>query len=240
MKSVGKLSKIKDGALSVNIYRKARDVHLGSMTDPLGNISTAMGKMEDELVQQYIKQALSTGHPATQVLDALRNGLEIVGQRYNSGEYFLSELIISGQIMKDAMKTLEPYMKSKSFATKGRIVLGTALGDIHDIGKNIVKTMLLSQGYEVLDLGVDVPADRFTLTAKDRDTKVIGISALLSTAVPVSMEVVKQLEKDGRRSQIKVILGGASVRQNMTESYHVDAAVVGVTDGLDIIKRWTS
>ena len=206
----------------------------------LENISTAMGKIEDQLVQQYIKQALSAGHSPIQVLDALRNGLEIVGRRYNSGEYFLSELIISGQIMKDAMKTLEPYMANSSFATKGRIVLGTALGDIHDIGKNIVKTMLLSQGYEVLDLGVDVAADRFARTAKEKDAKIIGISALLSTAVPMSMDVVNQVEKDGWRSHVKVILGGASVRQNMTETYHVDAAVVDVTEGLGIIKAWTS
>jgi 5-methyltetrahydrofolate--homocysteine methyltransferase len=92
----------------------------------------------------------------------------------------------------------------------------------------------------VLDLGVDVPADRFARTAKEKDARIIGISALLSTAVPMSMDVVKELEKDGCRSQSKIILGGASVRQTMTETYHVDAAVVDVTEGLNIIKAWTS
>lgn len=211
------------------------------MTDDiLVIISTAMGNIEEEQVQQSVKRALSAGFQPTQILEALRKGLEIVGQRYNSCEYFLSELIICGQIMKNTMTTLEPHMMNKSFATKGRIVLGTALGDIHDIGKNIVRTMLVSQGYEVHDLGVDVLPDRFVEKAKEIGAKVIGVSALLSTTVPVSLDITRQIEKEGWRSQVRVILGGAAVRKVMTESHHVDAAVNDVIEGLNIIKGWTS
>lgn len=211
------------------------------MTDDiLVTVSTAMGNIDEEQVQQSVKQALSTGFQPSQILEALRKGLEIVGQRYNSSEYFLSELIICGQIMKNAMATLQPHMMNKSFATKGCIVLGSALGDIHDIGKNIVRTMLVSQGYEVQDLGVDVPPDRFAEKAKESGAKIIGVSALLSTTVPVSLEVTRQIEKDGWRSQVRIILGGAAVRKSMIESYHVDAAVNDVTEGLSIIKGWTS
>lgn len=208
--------------------------------DGITAISEAIANLDNERTRHLIEEALRDGSNPLQVLEALRKGLEIVGQRYDRSEYFLSELVISGQIMKDAMEALEPFIKDVSSTTKGRVVLGSALGDIHDIGKNIVKTMLIANGYEVHDLGVDVPPESFAKKAKEVGARVLGISALLSTTVPISAEVVRHLEREGARSTVKVILGGAAVRENMINNYHVDAAVSGVIEGMRIIKSWTA
>lgn len=204
----------------------------------LSSVSEAIANVDSEGTQRCVQEALSVGCSPIQVLDALRKGLEIVGQRYNSSEYFISELVITGQIMKDTMKILGPRLKGESFGAKGHVVLGSALGDMHDIGKNIVKMMLVSQGYEVDDLGVDVPPEHFVGKAMEVGAKVIGISALLTTTVPMSADIVKQLEKNGVRSQVKVILGGAAVRPSMVNSYHVDSAVIDVIEGIERIKTW--
>jgi len=206
--------------------------------NPLSSVSEAIANVESERTQQCVHDALSAGFGPVQVVDALRKGLEIVGQRYDSSEYFTSELVIAGQIMKDAMKILDPHMKGESFAAKGCIVLGSALGDMHDIGKNIVKMMLVSHGYEVDDLGVDVSPKCFIEKAEEVGAKVIGISALLTTTVPMSADVVKELEKNGLRPQVKVILGGAAVRSNMVDSYHVDSAVTDIMEGIERIRSW--
>jgi len=206
--------------------------------DMLTRISEAIANVHTEQTLENIHKALSDGFRPIQIVDALRKGLEIVGQRYDASVYFISELVISGQIMKDAMNILNPYLKGESFSTKGHVVLGSALGDMHDIGKNIVKMMLVSQGYEVDDLGVDVPPERFVEKAKEAGAKVIGTSALLTTTVPMSADVVKQLEKMGLRSQVKVILGGAAVRPDMVNSYHVDAAVMDLMEGMQKIRSW--
>jgi methylmalonyl-CoA mutase cobalamin-binding domain/chain len=204
----------------------------------LSRVSDAIANVDNERTQQCVHEAVSEGYDPIQVLDALRKGLDIVGQRFNSSEYFVSDLVITGQIMKDAMKVLEPHMKGESFAAKGAVVLGSAFGDMHDIGKNIVKMMLVSQGYEVHDLGVDVPPERFAEKAVEVGARVIGTSALLTTTLPMSADVVKRLEKMGVRSQVKVILGGAAVRPDMIRSYQVDAAVVDVIEGMRTINRW--
>ena len=208
--------------------------------DVLAAVSEAIANVDNEQTRLLIEEAVREGISPFQVIEALREGLEIVGQRYARSEYFISDLIITGQIMKDAMETLQPHINEATTTTKGVVVLGSALGDIHDIGKSLVKTMLLSQGYVVHDLGVDVPPESFAEKAKETGVKVIGISALLSTSAPSSADVVRQLEKERVRSQVKVILGGAAVRPNMIGNYHVDAAVSDVIEGMRIIKSWTA
>jgi methanogenic corrinoid protein MtbC1 len=206
----------------------------------LAAIAEAVANLEVRQTQEFVEEAMLAGFSPTQILDALRQGLNIVGQRFAACEYYLSDLIISGQIMKNAMKGLVPFLAGQSHIPKEHVVLGSALGDMHDIGKEIVKTMLISQGYELNDLGVDVPSERFVEAAKEVRAKVIGISALLSTTVPMSAHVVEQLEREALRSRVKVILGGGAARKEMIKTYRVDAAVVDVIEGLRIIKSWTS
>ncbi|MEM2029087.1 MAG: cobalamin-dependent protein, partial [Candidatus Bathyarchaeia archaeon] len=171
------------------------------------------------------------------IIEALRSGMDEVGRRFESGEYFISELVMSGEIMKRALEILKPYLKSEG-ESKGKIVLGTIIGDLHDIGKEIIKTLLVSAGFEVHDLGVDVPPEKFVEAAKETGARIIGISALLSTSIVNTAEVIRKLREEGLRDKVKVIVGGAAARPWMVESYGLDAAVNDAVKGLEIIKGW--
>ncbi|MEM1989019.1 MAG: cobalamin-dependent protein, partial [Candidatus Bathyarchaeia archaeon] len=131
----------------------------------------------------------------------------------------------------------KPHLKSEGRG-KGKIVLGTIIGDLHDIGKEIIKTLLISSGFEVYDLGVDVPPEKFVEAAKETGAKIIGISALLSTSIVNTAKVVEKLREEGLRDKVKVIVGGAAARQWMIEKYGLDAAINDAIKGLEIIRRW--
>jgi methylmalonyl-CoA mutase cobalamin-binding domain/chain len=164
--------------------------------------------------------------------------MEEVGRLYEKGEYFISELVYAGELMKSAMEVLQPHLKVDQASSKASIVLGSALGDIHDIGKEIVKSLLVSAGFEVHDLGVDVPPKAFVDKAGEVNAEIIGISALLSTTTHAASEVVKLLKKAGLKGKVKVILGGAAVRDWMVKEFGVDAAVEDAVEGVKIIKSW--
>jgi 5-methyltetrahydrofolate--homocysteine methyltransferase len=203
-------------------------------------IRQAVIELEEAKIGESVRKALDANIKPLEIIEALRSGLEVVGERYAKGDYFLSELIVSGEIMKRALKILEPHLASAKIEKRGKIVLGSALGDMHDIGKNIVKTLLISSGFEVYDLGIDVPPKKFAKKVEETGASIVGISALLSTTVPIAAEVVKELEKAGLREKVKVIMGGAAVRKSMIEAFGVDAAVNDVIEGINTIKSWVS
>jgi 5-methyltetrahydrofolate--homocysteine methyltransferase len=144
---------------------------------------------------------------------------------------------MSGEIMKRALEILKPYLRTEG-GSKGKIILGTIIGDLHDIGKEIIKTLLISAGFEVYDLGVDVPPEKFVEKAREVGARIIGISALLSTSIVNSAEVVKKLREEGIRDKVKVIVGGAAARPWMIEEYGVDAVVNDAVKGLEMIRGW--
>ncbi|NIN53439.1 MAG: hypothetical protein GTO23_09840 [Nitrososphaeria archaeon] len=188
--------------------------------------------------ESLIKDALNQGLKPIEILNSLRSAMAEVGKRFEIGRYFLSELIMAGEMMKDALKILMPLLQVTAPSLKGRIVIGTIEGDLHDIGKDIVLILLTSAGFDVYDLGIDVPPKKFVEKAKEMDADVIGISALLSTTIPRASEVVKMLEERGLRERIKVILGGAAVRKRYEEEFGVDAAVDDAIEGLNLIMSW--
>ncbi|MEM2180943.1 MAG: corrinoid protein [Nitrososphaeria archaeon] len=206
--------------------------------DILKGIADGIVNLEYENVKKLVNSALEKNIKPLDILEALRKGLEKVGEKFEEQEYFLSDLIMAGEIMKDLLNILKPYLLSETSKVKGKIVLGTILGDLHDIGKDIIKTLLISSGFEVYDLGIDVSPEQFVKKAKEVDADIIGISALLSTTVPTTAEVVKYLEEAGLRKKVKVIIGGAAVRKEYTKKYGVDAAVNDAIEGLNIIKAW--
>ncbi|MEM3407871.1 MAG: cobalamin-dependent protein [Candidatus Aenigmatarchaeota archaeon] len=206
--------------------------------DILKRITDGIVNLEYENVKKLINSALEKDIKPLEILEALRKGLEKVGEKFEKQEYFLSELIMAGEIMKDLLNTLKPYLFSGITKVKGKIVLGTILGDLHDIGKDIIKTLLISSGFEVYDLGIDVPPEQFVKKAEEVHADIIGISALLSTTVPITAEVVKYLEEANLRKKVKVIIGGAAVRKEHIKKYGVDAAVNDAIEGLNIIKTW--
>lgn len=203
----------------------------------LNALREALVNMDAAKVIDLINDALHIKLDPIVIIEALRSGMDEVGRRFESGEYFISELVMSGEIMKRALEILKPYLKSDG-ESKGKIVLGTIVGDLHDIGKEIIKTLLVSAGFEVHDLGVDVPPEKFVEAAKETGAKIIGISALLSTSIINTAEVTRKLREEGLRDKVKVIVGGAAARPWMVERYGLDAAVNDAIKGLEIIKEW--
>jgi 5-methyltetrahydrofolate--homocysteine methyltransferase len=205
--------------------------------DLLGALRDALVEMDMEGVNDLVRKTLSLGFDPMKIVESLRSGMDEVGRRFESGEYFISELVMSGEIMKRALEILKPYLRTEG-GSKGKIILGTIIGDLHDIGKEIIKTLLISAGFEVYDLGVDVPPEKFVEKAREVGARIIGISALLSTSIVNSAEVVKKLREEGIRDKVKVIVGGAAARPWMIEEYGVDAVVNDAVKGLEMIRGW--
>ena len=187
-----------------------------------------------------VTSALDAGSDPLDVLGELREGLRVVGERYQEGEYFLSQLFLAAETMKNALEVLQPLLAAADQGeSKGTIVIGSIEGDIHDFGKTIVSSLLTAEGYRIIDLGIDVPSERFAEEAEKADADVIGISALLSTTQPQSRDVVQILEKRGIRDRFRVILGGTGVvPEYALEHYGVDAAVNDGVEAVKIITGW--
>ena len=192
-------------------------------------------------VQQACKDALAAGLDA---YDAIRRGLargmDIVGQKYEQGEYFLAELIMAGEAMKEGTKILEPWLKPESAGVAGKIVIGTVRGDLHDIGKSIVTTLLKAAGFDVLDLGVDVPGHTFVEAVRKHKADILGMSALLTTTITEMESVIEETKRAGLRSKLKIIVGGASVTPEFAKRIGADAAATDAVKGVNICKTWMS
>jgi methanogenic corrinoid protein MtbC1 len=164
------------------------------------------------LAVRAVEAALAAGaDPEGLVAGAMIPAMAEVGRRFEQGEYFVPELLIAARAMKGALEILRPLLTARGIAPVGRVVIGTVKGDLHDIGKGLVGSMLEGGGFEVVDLGVDVPPDRFVAAARQTAADIIAVSALLTTTMLGMRGVVEVLERDGLRSRFKVIVGGATV-----------------------------
>ncbi|MEM2352182.1 MAG: corrinoid protein [Thermoproteota archaeon] len=192
-------------------------------------------------VISFSKRALEQGIEAKEVLEVLLKGLDEVGRRYESGEYFLPDLIAAGEIMKEALEILKPHLVSREpSAKKVRMVIGTVAGDIHDIGKNLVITLLLPLGLEVIDLGVDVPAKKFVEAVKTYKPKILGLSALLTTTMPQMKKVIEALIREKIRDAVKIIVGGRPVTPEFAREIGADAYGEDGFSAREIIGKWIS
>jgi len=206
----------------------------------LSKIKDAVVSFDLDGARELCKMALSKGIPAYIIVtEGMAKGMDIVGKKYEEGEFFLSELIVAGETMKEGMKVLEPYLKTEGVGAKGTVVLGTVLGDLHDIGKNILVTLLKASGFEVIDLGFDVPPQKFVEEVQRSRPNILGMSALLTTTM-VNMEAtIKELKEKGLRDNVKIIIGGAPIDQSYAEKIGADAAAKDAVDGVSICKKWT-
>jgi 5-methyltetrahydrofolate--homocysteine methyltransferase len=155
--------------------------------------------------------------------EGLARGLGIVGEGMGKGEFFLAEVMLSADTFKKLFSTLKPYLKTEGVAKQGTIVIGTIYGDTHDIGKNLVATILEANGFEVVDIGIDVHPDRFVEAAEDKRANIIAISALLTTTMMGMEDVIKELEKSGNRQKVKVMVGGAPLTEEYARKIGADA-----------------
>jgi len=188
---------------------------MGKEDEILGKLRDAIVNLDIDGVQEACKEAVEAGIPAYKaVTDGMAKGMEIVGEKYETGEYFLAELIMAGETMKEGMKVLEPYLKGSEVRAIGKVVIGTVRGDLHDIGKNVVVTLLNAAGFDVVDLGVDVPPEKFVEAVKNNNPNIVGMSALLTTTMIEMESVVKALKEAGLREKVKIIIGGAQIMGN--------------------------
>jgi len=190
----------------------------------LKNVKERLLAFDRAGIRTAINKALNTGIAPAEIMKELKEGLGEIGAKYEKGEYFLSELIISGETTKAALDVLTPHF-GKGQQKLGKVVIGTVEGDIHDIGKNIVSTILLSSGYEVYDLGVDVESSRFVTEIRERDADVLGLSALLTSTMMNMKTVILDLKEAGLRNNVKVIVGGAPLSESFAKEVGADAYV---------------
>jgi len=209
--------------------------------ETLSRIRDAIVNLDIDNIGRLCEEAVKAGVPAYEVvMDGMAKGMEIVGEKYERNEYFLAELIMAGETMKEGMKVLEPYLKAGELKKIGKVVIGTVRGDLHDIGKNIVATLLSAAGFEVVDLGVDVPPEKFVEAVKENNPDIVGMSALLTTTMVEMEEIIKALKEAGLRDKVKVIIGGAPITEEFAKKIGADAAAKDAVEGVNICKSWVA
>jgi 5-methyltetrahydrofolate--homocysteine methyltransferase len=180
----------------------------------LSLLSQAIDQGDREKTIQLTEEALGAGaNPQDIIGQGLQAGMAIVGEKFSNGEYFLPDMLMAARAMKAALEVLKPALEKTGMPTIGKVVIGTVEGDMHDIGKNVVATFLSGNGFEVFDLGLNVPVRRFVQEVREKKPDIVGMSALLTTTMPVMGKVIEALKEAGLRSQVKVIVGGAPVTQ---------------------------
>lgn len=190
----------------------------------LAEISEAMQKGRAKLIKTLVPQALEEGIPAQDILqNGLLAGMDVVGRRFKADEIFVPEVLVAARAMNVGVEILKPYLSEAGEEPKGKVILGTVKGDLHDIGKNLVRLMLEGKGLTVIDLGVDVTPEKFVEAAIENDCKIICCSALLTTTMPAMKEVVDQAVAAGVRDKVKIMVGGAPVTEAFCQSINADA-----------------
>jgi corrinoid protein of di/trimethylamine methyltransferase len=211
--------------------------------DIITQLITAIVEGETEQAVELTRQALAAGLEPMEIIDqGLIPGMDIVGEKFSSGEFFLPNLIISANGMQEAMKLLEPELSARQQERKsaGKVVIGTVHGDIHEIGKSLVATMLSANGFQVYDLGVDVSVETFLAKIRETDANLLGLSALLTTTMVVQREIITALKQAGLRERVKVMVGGAPVTRSWAEEVGADGYAEDAIGAVVVAKQLAS
>ena len=193
-------------------------------------------ELDIDNIASSIEERLESGSNPLDLLKALTEGMNEVGRRYEQGEYFLSELVLAGETMKEAFAVLDPHFTIEEQGDRKPVIIATVKGDNHDIGKNILGTMLLSAGFEVIDLGVDCSKEQIIDAVNKHDVKVVALSCLLTTTMKEIADVEKGLREAGLRDSVKLIVGGAPLSLKMAKELGADEYGADAIDGVRRIK----
>lgn len=201
-------------------------------------LSDSVVEMDEEEAVELSKQAVSAEIDAYEAIDkGLAEGMERAGKLFEDEEYFIPELLMCSDAMYAGLEVLKPHIKSSEQEEKSKIVIGVVEGDTHDIGKNLVKIMLETSGFEVIDIGRDVPPQRFVDTARENGAKVIALSTLMTTTMDGMSEVIKILNKENIREDFKVIIGGGPISQSFADKIGADGYSVNAADAVRLVRR---
>jgi len=189
-------------------------------------------------VKELVQRAIDEGEDVEKVLnEGLVAGMSVVGAKFKANEFYVPEVLIAARAMKAGMGILRPILADKNIKGVGRVVLGTARGDLHDIGKNLVAMMLEGAGFEIIDLGVDVSPEKFIETAREKKADLVGLSALLTTTMPSMKDVVKAVGDSDLKSKVKVFIGGAPVTQSYADEIGADGYAPDAASAVDEAKQ---
>ncbi len=199
----------------------------------------AIADMKEQEALKLVKEMLEGGSDPIAILDSAREAMDIVGQRYEEGTYFLPELMLAGAMLEQITDIVKPELaKAPEVEGKGKVVIGTVEGDIHDIGKNIVTFMLDVNGFDVLDLGVDVPPDKFVEAIKDFQPQVVGLSGFLALAFDAMKGTVEAIKTAGLRDKVKIMIGGGQMSDDIKKYTGADAYGKDAMAGVSLAKKW--
>ena len=200
----------------------------------LTDISENLQKGKAKVVKELVQQAIDQGIPVEQILDeGLLSGMNVVGEKFKNNEVFVPEVLVAARAMNMGAQLLKPLLAEAGVKASGKVCIGTVQGDLHDIGKNLVKMMMEGKGLEVIDLGTDVSPETFVKTAVEQDCQIICCSALLTTTMGVMGEVVKQAEAAGIRDKVKIMVGGAPVTETFCEQIGADCYTADAASAAD-------
>jgi len=207
------------------------------MSDLSSLIKAIVAGDRDKAVQ-FTNEALRAGVKSSDIITkGLQPGMATVGEKFSSGEYFLPDMLMAARAMKTALEVLQPLLTKAGMPTIGRVVIGTVQGDMHDIGKNVVATFLGGSGFEVFDLGLNVPDQQFIDAVREKKANILGLSALLTTTMPAMGRIIKELEKVGLRSRVKIIVGGAPITPQYAKFIGADAYAHDGGEAIPVCKQ---
>lgn len=205
------------------------------------DLTKAVIKGDEDKIKLLILELLHTGIPAKKIMnDGLIAGMNIVGNKMEAEEMFIPEVLMSAKAMSSGVEILKPQLTEEENVASGIMVLGTVQGDLHDIGKNLVKMLMEGAGFSVIDLGTDVAPATFVEAIKEHDADVVGMSALLTTTMPKMKETLEAIEKAGLRDQVKVLVGGAPVTENYAKEIGADGYGYDAGSAVRIAKAFTT
>lgn len=202
------------------------------MADVREEFVNALADLDEAKTIELTKRRVEAGEDPFAILEDVRKATDIIGKRFEEGRYFVSDLIMAGEILKQIMDIVKPLIGEKAGEAKGKVVIGTVEGDVHDIGKNIVIALLEAEGFEVIDLGVDQPPEAFVNAIKEHNPDVVGLSGLLTEAIESMKKTVEAIKEAGLRDRVKIIIGGGRTDEEAKEYVGADDwaddAAVGV------------
>jgi 5-methyltetrahydrofolate--homocysteine methyltransferase len=213
---------------------------LSNIEENIEKLSNLVVEGDTDGAKSIIKDLLKSGSDPLKIVEnGLTKGIRVVGERYGRGDLFLTELLLSAETMQDGMKILTPEIQKqkKELKRTGLMVIGTVAGDIHDLGKNIVIALFSANGFDVVDLGVDVPVQKFIDKVKELKPNILGLSALMTTTIPKQQEVIKELKSLGIRDDIKVMIGGAATNKVFANEIGADGYAENAIDAVSMAKQ---
>jgi trimethylamine corrinoid protein len=204
-----------------------------------GELAILLSDLKEPEALKFVEKALKEGSDPMDLLGQAREGMNIVGERFAREEYFIPDLVFSAEILKRIVKLLEPHLKQGAEAERlGKVIIGTVAGDIHDIGKDLVVFMLDVSGFEVLDLGIDVPVQKFVDAIKESGSTVVGLSGFLTLAFDSMKDTVEAIKKAGLRDQVKIMIGGGQIDEQVKHFVEADAYGRDAVEAVKLAQGW--